>query len=97
MNYKKRNDQQLMIGHSKFCLFNVATALQDGYRAMNTYSDCLGEPRRRSGGEQGINFKYKDNSVMPLSSNTTLFESRMRTDPITGQKTYKTPPLFLQK
>lgn len=44
-----------MIGHSKFCLFNVATALQDGYRDMNTYSDCVREPRRRSGGERGIN------------------------------------------
>lgn len=86
-----------MIGHSKFCLFNVATALQDGYRAMNTYSDCLEEPRRRSGGEQGINYMYKDNSVMPLSSNTTRFESWMRTDSITCKKTYKTQPLFLQK
>lgn len=95
--YEKRSDQQLMIGHSKFCLFNVATALQDGYRAMNTYSDWLEEPRRRSGGEQGINSTYKDNSVMPLSSNTTLFESRMRTDSITCKKTYKTQPLFLQK
>ena len=95
--YEKRSDQQLMIRHSKFCLFNVATALQDGYRAMNTYSDCLGEARRRSGGEQGINSMYKDNSVMSLSSNTTLFESRMRTDSITCKKTYKTQPLFLQK
>lgn len=92
--YKKRSDQQLMIGHSKFCLFNVATALKDGYRAMNTYSDCLREPRRRSGGERGIKSMYKDNSVMPLSSNTTLFESRMRTDSITCKKTYKTQPLL---